>query len=85
MKLSFPMAGSAGEVAGDSGAKQAHRLVVGAVSAPGEDAIVSAVRANAVSPHRRIEAAVAELVSGPVHPQWSRADPSDEHGVGQLT
>lgn len=67
--LAFAMAGFASEVAGDTGAAQANRSRVSAILAAREDAFVSASGADAVGTHRGVEAAVAELISGPVDAQ----------------
>jgi hypothetical protein len=68
--LAFVSAGSAGETGGDAGAGQADRPRIGAVEAAGKHSVVSAVRSDAVGAHRGVEAAVAELIAGPVDPQF---------------
>jgi hypothetical protein len=67
--FAFMSAGSAGEIAGDAGAGQADGPRIGTVAPAGKDSVVAAVRADAVGAHRGVEAAVTELVSGPVDPQ----------------
>ena len=78
--LAFDVTGCASVVLGDACAGQADRLGIGAVSAPGQYAVVSADRADVSGAHRGVEAAVAELLvrpgRGPVlggHPAASGA------------
>lgn len=64
--LAFATTGPAGEVAGDPCAGQADWSGVGGVAAAGKDAVVSTVGADAVGAHCGVEAAVAQLIPGPV-------------------
>lgn len=68
--LAFVSTSAAGEIAGDAGAGQADGPRIGTVAAAGKDSVVSAVGADAVGAHRGVEAAVAQLVTGPVDPQF---------------
>jgi hypothetical protein len=67
--FAFVSAGSTRVVAGNARSCHADRPRIGAVEAAGQDTVVPAVRADAVGAHRGVEAAVAELVTGPVDPQ----------------
>src|SRR5689334_1334391 len=67
--FAFVSAGAAGVVAGDPCAGQADGPWIRAVETPGKDAVVPAVGADAAGAHRGVEAAVAELISGPFDPQ----------------
>jgi len=69
VQFAVALAGSAAVAAGDTGAGQTDWPVIAVVSAAGQYAVETAARADAVGAHRDVEAAVAELVTGPPHAQ----------------
>ena len=65
VEVGFVSAASTGEIAGNSCARQADRPPAWIRGKAGEDAVVAALGADPVSAHRCVEAAVAQLFSGP--------------------
>jgi hypothetical protein len=65
VEVGFGSAASTGEIAGNSCARQADRPLAWVRGKAGEDAVMAALGADTASVHRCVEAAVAQLFSGP--------------------